>query len=121
VADGLLLEAGHAEERIMDRMGKITWCVAALGAVAALATPAAAIKCEKGYQRVQGNLIATPYCQDQYLAEVATERGFKASAYKIRNDPNYKKELCRSVFNDIRVQTTCLNAGVPEFFGGGAH
>jgi hypothetical protein len=90
-----------------------------LGAIAALTSPAAAIKCQKGFQRVGGDLIATPYCQDQYLAEVAHERGFQASAAKIRNNPNYKKELCRYIFNDIRVQTTCLDAGVPELFGGG--
>jgi len=84
----------------------------------AIATPAAAIQCENGFQRVQGNLIATPYCQDQYLATVARQYGFNASASKIRNDPNYKKELCQFVFSDIRVQTTCLDAGVPQFFGG---
>ena len=94
-------------------------CAAALVAGAALAgSAAAAIKCEKGYQRVQGNLLATPYCQDQYLAEVATERGFKTSASAIRNNPNHKKELCRFMFSDIRVQGTCLDAGVPEYNGG---
>jgi hypothetical protein len=84
-----------------------------------LATPAAAIKCVNGYQQVQGNLIATPYCQDQLLAQVARQYGLQASADKIRNNPNYKKELCRTVFSDIRVQETCLDAGVPEAFGGG--
>jgi hypothetical protein len=77
-------------------------------------TSASAIDCVRGYQRVQGNLIATPYCQDQYLAQVAREYGIPATASKIRNNPNYKKEVCRTVFNDIRIQTTCLNAGVPE-------
>jgi hypothetical protein len=84
------------------------------------AGPAVAIKCQDGNQLVQGNWLATPYCQDELLAKVAAEFGFKASAAKIRNNPNYKKELCRSVFSDIRVQMTCLDAGVPEFFGGGA-
>lgn len=88
------------------------------GTMMLLALPAAAfaggITCERGYQRVQGNLIATPYCQDQYLAEVARQYGFKASAKRIRSDPNYKKEICRYVFSDIRVQETCLSAGVPE-------
>ncbi len=104
----------------MSRFGKVAGCVAALGALAGLASPAAAIKCEKGFQRVQGNLIATPYCQDQYLAQVARQYGFKASGSRIRNDPNYKKEICRFVFSDIRVQTACLDAGVPESYGGGA-
>jgi hypothetical protein len=103
----------------MDKLGKLAWCFAALAAAIALAGPAAAaIKCEKGFQRVQGNLLATPYCQDLYLAQVARQYGFKASAARIRNNPNYKKELCQFVFNDIRVQDTCLNAGVPELFGG---
>lgn len=88
----------------------LTCVVAAITA----ATPASAIKCMKGNQRVQGNWIATPYCQDQYLAEVAREYGIPASASKIRNNPNYKKEVCRTVFTDIRVQTNCLSAGVPE-------
>jgi len=82
---------------------------------AALATPAAAITCQNGAQKVQGSWIATPYCQDLYLAQVARESGFPASVEKIRNNPNYKKELCRSVFSDIRVTDTCLNAGVPEY------
>jgi len=102
----------------MKTFTKIVWGLAALGAAAAaLASPAAAIECVGGYQRVQGNLIATPYCQDQHLASVARQHGFNPSAAKIRNDPNYKKELCRFVASDIRVQQTCLDAGVPEYFG----
>jgi hypothetical protein len=106
---------------IMSTLGRLGLCLAALSAGAALMAPAAmaAIKCEKGSQRVQGKLMATPYCQDAYLAQVAREYGFKVSAARLRNDPNYKKEICQFVFNDIRVQGTCLSAGVPEFFGGG--
>jgi hypothetical protein len=110
----------QAKETQMTDPIRLALSLASLVAAAVLAaTPAAAIKCENGFQRVQGNLIATPYCQDQYLAQVAQERGFKASAAEIRNNPNYKKELCRFVSSDIRVQQTCLEAGVPEYFGGG--
>jgi len=85
-------------------------------AVAAIvaAMPAGAVDCANGYQRVEGNMIATPYCQDELLADVAREYGIPATGSKIRNNPNYKKEVCRTVYNDIRVQTNCLNAGVPE-------
>jgi hypothetical protein len=79
-----------------------------------LATPAHAIDCIRGLQSVNGQSISTPYCQDAYLAEIAREYGLKASAAQIRNDPNFKKEICRTVFTDIRVQTTCEQAGVPE-------
>jgi hypothetical protein len=82
--------------------------------VVVFGTPAHAIKCVRGLQSVNGQLISTPFCQDTYLAEVAREYGLKASAAEIRNNPNFKKEICRTVFTDIRVQTTCEQAGVPE-------
>ena len=90
----------------------------ALAAGLALAQPAAAIKCESGFQRIKGDLIQTPFCQDVYLAQVARLYGFTVSDARIRNDPNYKKSVCRYVFNDIRVQENCMSAGVPEHFGG---
>jgi hypothetical protein len=82
--------------------------------VLVLATPAHAIDCVRGLQSVNGQLISTPYCQDTYLTVIAREYGLKASAAQIRNNPNFKKEICRTVFTDIRVQTTCEHAGVPE-------
>ena len=76
-----------------------------------VAKAAGAIDCVPGLQGVNGQMIYTPYCQDEYLADVAREYGFKASAAKIRNNPT----ICRFVFEDIRVQITCLQAGVPEY------
>lgn len=74
------------------------------------AAPAAAIECKDGYQRVQGNDIATPYCQDELLAKVARSYGMRAPAAEIRNNPNFKREVCRIVGRDIRVQLTCLDS-----------
>lgn len=88
---------------------------------AAVAPARAEIKCDDdGNQLIQGNWMATPYCQDKLLARIANARGFKTTFAEIRNNPNHKKELCRFLYTDIRVQMTCLDAGVPEFFGGGA-
>ena len=70
---------------------------------------ARSIKCANGYQLVAGNYIATPYCQDALLAQVAREHGMRASADRIRYNPNYKREVCRLVGNDIRVSEHCLN------------
>jgi hypothetical protein len=99
----------------MSKQLKTATRVAVLLAAAVAAGPAAAITCHNGSQQVQGNWIATPYCQDLYLAQVARERGYPASVEKIRNNPNFKKELCRGVFTDIRVTDTCLNAGIREW------
>ena len=95
-----------------------TVAVAVLAALAAASPASAEIKCQDGAQLVQGNWLATPYCQDKLLFEVANARGFKTSFAAIRENPNHKKELCRSLFTDIRVQMTCLDAGVPEYYNG---
>ena len=90
-------------------------CISAATATVAfaLSTPALAIKCQNGYQMVQGNLISTPYCQDQYLAQVARQYGVNAPAAELRNNPNYKRNVCRLVGRDIRIQETCSHV-TPE-------
>lgn len=95
---------------------RVAWVAAGLSiACTAVAHPASAhgIVCQDGYQRVQGNLIATPYCQDNNLARVAREFGVKASAERVRNNPNYKREICRLVGRDIRVQEACVDEATP--------
>jgi hypothetical protein len=75
-----------------------------------MAHPAMAIDCRNGYQLVQGNRLATPYCQDALLASVARQYGFKTSAAAIRENPNHKRDICRFVGRDIRVQENCITA-----------
>lgn len=88
---------------------KILGCATIL-AFAAMSAPAAAIECRGGYQVVQGNLLSTPYCQDALLAKVARQYGFKTSAAAIRQNPNHKREICRFIGRDIRVQENCITA-----------
>ncbi len=73
-----------------------------------LALPAQAkILCNKGFQNVQGSWLSTPYCQDNYVADVAHEYGFKASAAEVRNNPLFKQRLCRFIGQDIRIKESC--------------
>ncbi len=67
------------------------------------------IQCQGGAQLVAGSYIATPYCQDELLAQVARSYGMKAPADRIRHNPNYKREVCRFVGHDIRVYEHCSN------------
>lgn len=89
--------------------------VCALGAgvaAAVLAAPHSAdarIVCRNDSQLVAGSYISTPYCQDAYIARVAREYGMKASAARVRDNPNYKREVCRLIGNDIRVSEFCMN------------
>lgn len=87
-------------------LGIATACYVAV----AMADPAAAIDCQNGYQLVQGNRLATPYCQDALLASVARQYGLKTNAAAIRENPNHKRDICRFVGRDIRVQENCITA-----------
>lgn len=70
--------------------------------------------CSNGFQKIQGGLIATPYCADELLAKVAREYGASASAKAIRNNPNFARTLCRLVGQDIRVKQICDTANPSE-------
>jgi hypothetical protein len=70
----------------------------------------AGIKCIDGFQIVSGSRIATPYCQDKLVAQVARERGMKVSEAEIRNNPNYKRHICQFVGRDIRIYQACIDA-----------
>lgn len=80
--------------------------LALMGAVTA--GPASAIECEGNYQiQRNGNQIATPYCQDRYLAIVAREYGMRVSFDAIRYNPSVKAQACRLAGYDNRVRDTC--------------
>ncbi len=85
-------------------------CLCAGGGVIAGLGPAVAqgIKCSNGFQLVQGSYLATPYCQDALVAQVARAYGIRTSASLIRENPNHKRHVCRLIGRDIRVQESCL-------------
>jgi hypothetical protein len=81
---------------------------ASLLLLAAAAGPASAIECDGNFQvQRDGTHIATPYCEDGYLAIVAREYGMHISAQAIRYNPSVKERACRLVGDDIRVKSTC--------------
>lgn len=67
------------------------------------------LKCKGPYQQIRGHgEIATPYCEDNYLAEVAREYGMRVSNRAVRENPNLKTEVCILVGHDIRVSQICI-------------
>lgn len=84
--------------------------VAVTGLAFAPAPAEARIKCVKGFQIVNGSPIATPYCQDNLVAQVAREHGMKVSEVEVRNNPNYKRHVCQFVGRDIRIYQACIDA-----------
>jgi hypothetical protein len=87
-----------------------------LGLTVATAGSASAIECDGNFQvQRDGNLIATPFCQDGYLAIVAREYGMKVSARSIRSDYGEKQRACRLVGDDNRVRDTCSQYRYRQF------
>lgn len=91
-------------------MVKCLTAAAIFVAVALTATAASAkIRCSgDGYQRVGDSWLATPYCQDNLVAQVAREYGVRVSDAEIRNNPNRKGEVCRFIGSDNRVRQACI-------------
>ena len=77
----------------MSKWQRLMLTLATAGAVIILASPGNAIECVRGMRSVNGQMIYTPHCQDEYLAEVAREYGFKASGAKIRGTPLQERDL----------------------------
>jgi hypothetical protein len=86
------------------------FCALFLLAVAAAAPAEARIRCSNGFQIVNGQPIATPYCQDLLVAQVAREHGMRVSDAEVRYNPNTKRNVCQFVGRDIRVYQACIDA-----------
>ena len=96
----------------MQMIGRIPRLAAFVVAImiAASVQAQAGIKCSGEYQVIRGQgQIATPYCEDQYLARVARGYGIRVSASAIRQSPSRKEEVCRVIGHDGRVASICHN------------
>ena len=87
--------------RVVVRAG----CIA--GFLLAGSSAQAGIVCRDGFQVSGGQEISTPYCNDNYVAEVARKYGVRVSNEEIRNNPNRKEEVCRFIGYDTRVRDYC--------------
>ena len=78
-------------DKSMSKTAGLMLTLATAGAVIIFASPGNAIECDRGTQKVNGQMIYTPYCQDEYLSEVAREYGFKASAARAPQQPQLQE------------------------------
>jgi hypothetical protein len=98
---------------LAGRLPKIAFGAFCSFAFAALTVaPAHAIKCSGNFQvQANGNHIATPYCQDNYLAQVAREYNITTYPDRIRSSLTEKNSVCSVLRFDIRVQDNCVPGG----------
>ncbi len=92
-----------------------TYRTLALASLAALsmqagmsATAEAKIDCDGPYQMSSGYPIRTPYCEDNYLAQVARGHGMAVSGAEVRQSYNLKRDVCQVVGYDTRVSEICI-------------
>jgi hypothetical protein len=80
--------------------------------------PAAArIHCDGDFQVTQYGRIATPYCEEEQIANVANSYGQRVSAAEVHHNPLTKVYLCQTIGYDWRLQAAC--AGYSPRGGGG--
>ncbi|MEM9029128.1 MAG: hypothetical protein AAGC70_12240 [Pseudomonadota bacterium] len=94
------------------RLGTRTILPVALAAsvIASATAPShAKIACSGAYQISGGLHIATPYCEDEYLAKVARKFGVRTSGRLIRASYSEKLSVCRAVGFDTRVREICAS------------
>lgn len=89
-----------------NRMLAAGLAIAAIQGAASLSAEAK-IRCDGPYQLVGGSTIATPYCEDNYLAAVARGYGIGVSGAAIRHNYNTKQHVCHQIGHDIRVANIC--------------
>ena len=77
--------------------------------LAAVLSPglALAITCVDQFQYSAGRWIATPFCEDLYLASVAREYGARLHPFALLDNPNKKVRICDFIGFDHRVQSLC--------------
>jgi hypothetical protein len=93
---------------LMMLRGAITAGVAAMISIGTIVDGQARIKCNDEYQVIRGHgEIATPYCEDEYLARVARRYGIRVSGSAIRHSPSRKEEVCRAIGHDPRIFQIC--------------
>ena len=104
----------QAKRETMNKTIGLLGAAALLATTGALSQPAhAGIHCEGPFQVVHGNRVATPYCQDNYIAYVANRSyGIRVSPSQIRYNPNKKVEVCRIVGTDARLRSACAGYGL---------
>ena len=95
-------------------MKALATAAAAISAIAAFAfapmdRAQARIVCDGAYQIVQGSALATPYCEDNYLATVARGYGMRVTDVAVRQNPSIKAEVCRAYGHDSRITQICTN------------
>lgn len=69
----------------------------------------AGIVCDGEFQIVDGQAVATPYCEDEQLARSLRARGVKTSGAAVRANPELKREICLMASGEPSLDAACAS------------
>lgn len=95
----------------MKSKSLIIACFAVVLPLVAGSAAEARVACSGDYQIVNGSPVATPFCEDHHLAQVARQHGSRTSAAAIRQSLEAKQSACDVTSGDTRTMDTCESAG----------
>ncbi len=72
------------------------------------------LKCNGPYQIVQGQEIATPPCENNYIAKVARSYGYRVTGKQLSQNPNKKVHICAILGHDTRISSHCPYRNIPK-------
>jgi hypothetical protein len=90
--------------------------IAVLLTLAAISPAAAKIDCRGSFQITKYGPIATPYCEEENIANVARSYGIKVTGAEVRKDALKKVYLCQTIGDDTRLKGAC-GAYAPDVYG----
>lgn len=103
---------------MIRNLGLVTLSLAGLSILALPSVSVAGIKCQGNYQISKYGPIATPYCEEQQIANVARSYGWKVTDKQVRNDALKKVYICQILGHDVRLKGSCAGYG-PDAYSGG--
>jgi hypothetical protein len=77
----------------------------------------AGVQCKGDFQVTNYGLIATPYCEEENIAVVAQNYGWRVTASQVHNNPLKKVYICQVLGRDIRLKGSCAGYS-PDNYGG---
>ena len=75
-------------------------------------------QCQGNFKVTKYGLVATPYCEEQQIANVARSYGCKVTGAQVRKDALKKVYMCQILGHDVRLKGSCAGYG-PDAYSGG--
>ena len=95
------------EMQMSRRLVQAVLAASAFAMFGGAGTADAKFRCSEGFQQNSSGEFASPFCETEYLAQVARSYGDHVTANQIRASFSLELQVCRLIGNDNRVSHIC--------------